>query len=287
MATKSAEGKHIIAAGEVGVFCVCPQSWKLKSVDREHPIEKKADAELGKYLHKNWSSLFEESLVLSKWIRYLAVLVSTALAIFLFVRPHKTPLGELFDLSLQNHAIQLALLLIAAFLLIRTFGRAANRRRQDTGFTPTDKTVSIEGSSMLPAREYISTTQGLAGKPDALLSENGVVVPIEMKPLAKKLRDRYVAQLLVYMRLVEEFEGQRPPHGYLFLGPKYRRVKVVNSEEKQVWLQNMVDEMRKILDGAPATAAPHPTKCSKCDVRHRCTFRADASAASDSVEQSI
>jgi CRISPR/Cas system-associated exonuclease Cas4 (RecB family) len=281
VATKSADGKHIIAAGEVGVFSVCPQSWKLKSVDRERPVEKKKDAELGKYLHKHWSSVFEESLVLSKWIRYLAVLVCTALAIFLLVRPHKAPLKYLLELSLKNHALQLVLLVMTAFLLIRTFGRAARRRREDTGFTPTDKTVSIEGSATLPAREYVSTAQGLAGKPDALLSEDGWVVPIEMKPLAKKLRDRYVAQLLVYMRLVEEFEGKRPPYGYLFLGPKYRRVKVDNTEAKQRWLQGLVEEMRKVLDGAPAKATPHPIKCSKCDVRHRCTFRGDAPHASD------
>jgi CRISPR/Cas system-associated exonuclease Cas4 (RecB family) len=276
VATKSADGKHIIAAGEVGVFSVCPQSWKLKSVDRERPVEKKNDVELGKRLHQHWSSVFEEALVLSKWIRYLAVLVCTALAIFLLLRPRRAPLGDLLEFSLENHALQLSLLVITTFLLIRTFGRAANRRREDTGFTPKDKAVSIEGSSTLPAREYVSMAQGLAGKPDALLSEGGWVVPIEMKPLAKKLRDRYVAQLLVYMRLVEEFEGKRPPYGYLFLGQKYRRVKVENTEAKQRWLQGMVDDMRKILDGAPASATPHPIKCAKCDVRHRCEFRAEA-----------
>ncbi len=279
MATRSADGKHILAAGEVGVFSVCPQSWKLKSVDRERPLGKRQDVELGKHLHKHWSSVFEESLILSKWIRYLAALVCTALALFLLMRPSRAPLGDLLELSLRNHALQLSLLVLMAFLVIRTFGRAANRRREDAGFVPTDKTVSIEGSSTLPAREYVSTIQGLAGKPDALISEGGVMVPIEMKPLAKKLRDRYVAQLLVYMRLVEEFEGGRPPYGYLFLGPKCRRIKVENSESKQRWVQGMIDEMRAILDGAPARPTPHPVKCAKCDVRHRCPFGTDSSAS--------
>ncbi len=280
MATKSEDGNHMIAAGEVGVFSVCPQSWKLKSVDQERPLEKKRDAELGKHLHERWSSIFEESLILSKWIRYLAVLTCTALAVFLLVQPTKAPVRDLLEPSLRNHALQLSLLLLTALLVIQTFGRAANRRREDTGFVPTDKTLSIEGSSTLPAREYISKKQGLAGKPDALVSEDGVVVPIEMKPLAKKLRDRYIAQLLVYMRLVEEFEGHRPPYGYLFLGPKYRRIKVENSESKQLWVQRMIDDMRAILDGAPAKPAPHPMKCAKCDVRHRCAHRAEASSAS-------
>jgi CRISPR/Cas system-associated exonuclease Cas4 (RecB family) len=97
-----------------------------------------------------------------------------------------------------------------------------------------------------------------------------MILPVERKPLAKKLRDRYAAQLLVYMRLVEEFEGVKPTHGYLLLGPSCRRVRVENSVTKQQWLQRLIDEMRGIIDGAPPQPAPHPVKCAKCDVRHRC-----------------
>jgi CRISPR/Cas system-associated exonuclease Cas4 (RecB family) len=118
----------------------------------------------------------------------------------------------------------------------------------------------------------------LAGKPDALVKEEEFFLPVERKPLAKKLRDRYVAQLLVYMRLVEEFEGAKPPHGYLLLGPKCRRVKVQNSPQKQQWVDSMIREMRLILDGSEATAQPHPSKCAKCDVRHRCPSRLDSSS---------
>jgi CRISPR-associated protein Cas4 len=250
-------------------------SWKLKEVDRERPLEKKQTAELGKHLHTHWSSVFEEALLLTTWVKYLAVLACTALALFLLVQPSRAPIHALVELSVKNHALQLSLLVITVFLVIATFVKAANTRRKETGFIPTDTAVSIEGSSTLPAREYISETLGLAGKPDALIREDGVVLPVEVKPLAKKLRDRYVAQLLVYMRLVEEFEGQRPSHGYLFLGPKCRRVRVENTQARQDWLDDMLKDMREVLDGAPAKPTPHPVKCSKCDVRHRCSFRAD------------
>jgi len=276
VAKKGPNGRYIIAAGEVGIFSVCPVSWKLKEVDRERPLDKKQTVELGKHLHTHWSSVFEEALLLNTWIRYLVVLLCTALAVFLLVQPSRAPLHALVELSIKNHALQLSLLALMAFLVIRTFVKAANRRRQATGFIPTDTAVSIEGSSTLPAREYISESLGLAGKPDALIREDGVVLPIEVKPLAKKLRDRYVAQLLVYMRLVEEFEGQRPSHGYLFLGPKCRRVRVENTQARQDWLEGMLKDMREVLDGAPAKPTPHPVKCSKCDVRHRCSFRADS-----------
>jgi CRISPR/Cas system-associated exonuclease Cas4 (RecB family) len=103
-----------------------------------------------------------------------------------------------------------------------------------------------------------------------LIVEDGFSVPVERKPLAKKLRDRYVAQILVYMRLVEEFEGQKPPYGYLLLGPQCRRVKIQNSPERQAWLDTLLIEMRAVLEGGEAKAITHPAKCSKCDVRHRC-----------------
>jgi CRISPR/Cas system-associated exonuclease Cas4 (RecB family) len=122
-------------------------------------------------------------------------------------------------------------------------------------------------------RNYISEIQGLAGKPDALISEGGFIIPIERKPLARKVRDRYIAQLLVYMRLIEEFEGKKPPYGYLILGPNCRRFKIENSPDRQAWLQRLIDEMRGVLAGQATTPTPHPKKCRKCDVRHACAFK--------------
>ena len=161
------------------------------------------------------------------------------------------------------------------FLVIRSFLKAAQKRHRETGFAVDEVAVAMEGSSIVPAREYISVAQGLAGKPDALVQEEADILPVERKPLARKLRDRYVVQLLVYMRLVEEFEGRRPPKGYLLLGPDCRRITVENTESKQKWLGTLLEQMRKVLDGGEARPAPHPVKCSKCDVRHRCVARAD------------
>jgi CRISPR/Cas system-associated exonuclease Cas4 (RecB family) len=72
------------------------------------------------------------------------------------------------------------------------------------------------------------------------------------------------------MRLIEEFEGKKPPYGYLLLGPKCRKVKIENSDTRQQWLQNHLDQMRSILAGMPSKPTPHPRKCGKCAVRHVC-----------------
>lgn len=275
MATVGQDGQHIIAAGEVGAFSVCPQSWKLKWVDKAKPQSTVGGAILGQELHRDWSRMFDESLLLGQWIRYLAVLICTALVVFILLNPQGVPFERLSVLSVRNHGLQLVLLVGAALLVIRSFSRAARKRRKASGLEAKSIMVSIEGSTMLPEREYISQRQGLAGKPDALIEENGLIIPVERKPLAKKLRDRYVAQLLVYMRLVEEFEGRRPPHGYLLIGPSCRRIKVDNTEAKQRWVQGLIDQMRSILGGGPVHPAPHPIKCSKCDVRDRCDARDD------------
>lgn len=274
VATKRPDGQHIIAAGEVGAFSVCPLSWKLKWIDKETGREA-SSVVLGQKLHSDWSVLFEESLLLGRWIRYLAVLIIAATVVFLLLHPADLPLSGLFVISLQNSGLQLVVLAAITFLVIRSFLKGARKRHRDTGFRASEVAVAMEGSSFIPAREYISLSQGLAGRPDALVQEGEEVIPVERKPLAKKIRDRYVAQLLVYMRLVEEFEGRRPSKGYLLLGPECRRVIVENTEAKQRWIGTLVNQMRKILDGEEARPFPHPAKCAKCDVRHRCSARAD------------
>ena len=271
MATKQSDGSFIIAAGEVGAYTVCPESWKLKWIDREKGVTAPASQQDGVALHRAWSQLFEESLLFSRWIRIIATLLCAATLVFLLIRRKDASLARMFDLSSQGTVFELLLIGLAAIVVIKILLGEERGRTEATGLAATKETISVDGSVTLPGREYISAKQGLAGKPDALIREDGHLVPIEMKPLAKKLRDRYVAQLLVYMRLVEEFEGVKPPYGYLLLGPNKRRVKVVNSDDRQAWIDSLLQEMRGILQGTPAKPAPHANKCARCDVRHRCS----------------
>ena len=173
---------------------------------------------------------------------------------------------------LDSEIILLAILVVIGTIVIDALSGFAKEEGLKAGATSHSDAVGIEGSKALPGKQYISDIQGLAGRPDAVIKENGFYIPVERKPLAKKLHDRYVAQLLVYMRLIEEFEGKRPPYGYLILGPKCRRVKIENSEARQQWLQSHIEQMRGILAGAAAIPAPHPRKCQRCEVRHSCSY---------------
>lgn len=180
--------------------------------------------------------------------------------------------------ALDGRLVFLIVLIVISVIVLDGVFRGAEKSAEETGFAKDAVTVSIDGSKTLPVREYVSQRQGLAGRPDALILENGFIIPVERKPLAKKIRDRYVAQVLVYMRLIEEFEGKKPPYGYLILGPNCRRFKIENTPERQAWLQKMIDEMREVLEGAPSRPTPHPKKCRKCYMKDSCTFKVEDEA---------
>ena len=178
--------------------------------------------------------------------------------------------------ALDSEIIYLAMLVVITVIVIDALSLIAGHKRRQTGMTKSSVAVSVDGSRTLPHRNYVSDVQGLAGRPDAVIIEQGFPVPVERKPLAKKLRDRYVAQLLVYMRLVEEFEGKKPPYGYLILGPSARRIKIHNTDERQAWVQKYIDQMRAILtERAKAVPSPDPRKCKRCPVNKHCSYRAD------------
>ncbi len=197
----------------------------------------------------------------------------------MFEHVKKTLIDAIVEIAdLDPELILLVLLVVVALVRFNRFSAIAREKQEDSGLDGKvpPRTVSVDGSPALPIKDYVSEMQGLAGKPDAVISENGYIIPIERKPLARKIHDRYVAQLLVYMRLIEEFEGKKPPYGYLILGPNKRRVKIENSEARQAWVQKILDEMRGILEkSAPAIATPHPKKCARCDVRAACQYRGD------------
>lgn len=173
---------------------------------------------------------------------------------------------------IDTEIILLAILIIVAVIIIDATSMMSKKLRSKTGLALDAKAIGIDGYETLPVKDYISHIQGIAGRPDAVIIENGELIPVERKPLSKKLRDRHIAQLLIYMRLIEEFEGKKPPYGYLILGEKCRRVKVPNSSEKQEWLQTKLDEMRSILsEDLMPVAAPHPAKCKRCAFKEECS----------------
>ena len=168
-------------------------------------------------------------------------------------------------------ALLVLILVVAAIVTDSLLSRIQHSRRK-TGITRRMVVKSIEGGYSLAPREYISRRLGLAGRPDAVVEENGFIIPVERKAFGKKPHDRDIAQLLVYLRLIEDLEGMRPPHGYLIIGAAAKRYKIDNTEARQKWLDEILSEMRPFLK-APETvsATPEPGKCASCPFHPICT----------------
>lgn len=183
--------------------------------------------------------------------------------------------------SINSSVTVLVLLIVFAIIVVDLLLQRVQQSAKATGIVlggSKTKAIGIDGTRQKPVKDLVSEEVGLAGRPDAILREDGFMIPVEHKPMASKLRDRYVAQLLVYLRLIEKIEGVRPPYGYLILGPNARRVKVTNTRQRQEWLDGKLNEMRDVLNGKPAKADPHPKKCASCRMRELCAFRADLPA---------
>jgi CRISPR/Cas system-associated exonuclease Cas4 (RecB family) len=79
---------------------------------------------------------------------------------------------------------------------------------------------------------------------------------------------------MVHLRLLEETYGDRAPFGIMILGSEKRQVKIQNTDDKQRWLDTLLDEMNSVKNGVPAVPAPSFYKCKRCEVRQKCEHSA-------------
>jgi len=77
MARKSPSGRYILAAGEIGAFTVCPESWRLKYVERARTI-RATTVDEGKLRHREWARDFEEASFLAHRVRLVIFLLMFA-----------------------------------------------------------------------------------------------------------------------------------------------------------------------------------------------------------------
>ena len=183
--------------------------------------------------------------------------------------------------------LYLVLVLGVIIFLWDLFDRKRKRASLDTGLSERAEVIAVKGGTELPSRGYRSESLGLSGKPDALVKIDGFIIPVDRKPLSRKVRDRHIVQLLVHMRLVEESEGTRPPYGILLLGKEVREVRIQNTEERQRWLDAIIGEMESILEGVPARPTPAVMKCKSCDVRKMCNYSAYTEPKRNAPDKSI
>ena len=88
MTRPNKDGKMIISASEVGTYTVCPESWRLRNLEKAKTA-KTISASQGKVLHEEWSVEYHQLLQYQRFIRIIGLLLVLALAVFLLIGLHK------------------------------------------------------------------------------------------------------------------------------------------------------------------------------------------------------
>lgn len=275
---------RILSAAEISNYVVCPEAWRLKYMEQAEYQHGEGTDE-SKELREDWVRKHDLSTELREYAK-IAYLLLLVLTVFVFAWDQVREFEEARSLGDERkfvdligsaqQAIPLEILGLFLVLGILIFvwdllDRKRRSLRDSTGIGEKTDVIAVRGSSELPGRRYNSEKLLLSSRPDALLEENGFLIPADRKPMTNKVRDRHVIQLLVHCRLVEEIEGTRPPYGVLFMGKSVRAVRIKNTDEKQRWLDSVLAEIRSILGGVPAVPAPSKMKCKYCDVRRYCS----------------
>lgn len=285
--------KHriLITSSDLATYLVCPEAWHLKKQGNKQPRQTEQAKEV-KQLRQQW---FHDQEVFSQLRSYAKIifglLVVVAIVVFLlddsmtsfFAATDTSTIQTENELNrtadylgwskfwgLPLEVIGLLLLLGVVIFIWDLFDRRSTSLAQKTGLDKSAKMVALQESSYLPSRSFSSDILGLTSTPDALLEEGGVLIPIDIKPRAKKIRDRHIIEMTAHLRLIEEETGRIPNYGILLLGEQKRQVKIKNTPERQRQLEVFLDEMHSIAQGTPALATPSFYKCQNCDVRNIC-----------------
>jgi CRISPR-associated exonuclease Cas4 len=121
-----------------------------------------------------------------------------------------------------------------------------------------------------PARSYVSARWGLSGRPDYVVAQHGRLIPVEAKPGRRGVpRPWDVVQLGVYLLLIEDGEGQRPPYGVL----AYRDggFRIANTRRLRQEVLTTATRVRAARQDSTVIRSPQqPARCRACGYRDCC-----------------
>lgn len=167
--------------------------------------------------------------------------------------------------------VTLAILLLGAALIVLLI---SGRQRRSTGlpsgqviYSDTDRWGKVEK----PLYDPIS---GLTGKPDYLVEENGILIPVEVKSSrAPGLPyDSHVYQLAAYCLLVERTYSKRPPYGILRY--RDRTFSIDYTPELEQELEELLEAIRtQERKGEANRSHQEPARCARCGYRSYCDQR--------------
>lgn len=167
--------------------------------------------------------------------------------------------------------ILFAILLLAAALVVLWI---ASRQRRATGL-PTGRVIYSDTNRWNRVEKPLyDPISGLTGRPDYLVEEEGMLIPVEVKSSrAPSLpHDSHIYQLAAYCFLIERTYHQRPPYGILRYRDKTFSIDYTPALEGE--LEDLLDAIRaQERRGEADRSHQEPARCARCGYHNLCDQR--------------
>ena len=270
--------KEVISASEMERYGYCPLSWLLgrTGVDAEGSevasgLEKHQEigASLKTLLHEEHKSR-ETSSTLLAVVLYIGILVLAALFILWRIGPNE---GNIMLI------VSLFFMLGAAFLLYRLLQSTERVDKLRDDYKLGEGEIEVPDDLTAKSPVLKSDKHNLAGRPDYILHEDGVRIPVEVKT-GRRPRAPFFSHVLqtgAYCLLIEEMYGKSPPGGQLRYGLETEPHTVEWEPKLKAIVLEKLEEMNDALAGRSEVHRNHnrPGKCQNCSRRRGCSERLD------------
>lgn len=121
---------------------------------------------------------------------------------------------------------------------------------------------------------FVSERYGLVGRPDYVLAQGDVHIPVEVKTgrVPRGPLFSHILQVAAYCLLMEEAYGRAPPHGILRYEGTTHEIEY-NEDLKRLLLVKLAEMRAALLKGEAHRNHNRPGKCVGCSRRSACPER--------------
>ena len=274
--------KQIISASEMERYGYCPLSWylDLEGIDAEGD-EVHSGVEKHKEMGDSLKNLLveeeksrETSTTLMTVVAMIMTLVTLALVILLISSDQlRQNLGFILLI------IGIGWMLVASFFLYRLLvsTEKVDKLRDDYKLGETDIETPDGLTKETPLLKSIN--HNLAGRPDYLIKENEIRIPVEVKTGRRPRAPffSHVLQIGAYCLLSEETFQRKPTHGQIRYGFDNEPHDVKWDSDLRALVIEKLEDMNDILEGKAEAHRNHKRvgKCNSCSRRKGCPERLD------------
>jgi len=272
--------KQIISASEMERYGYCPLSWylDLRGIDAEGD-EVNTGVEKHKVIGDSLKNLLveeEKSRETSTTLMTIIGLIMAVVTIALIILWLST------DVLRQNMGVILLIIgigwmLIAAFFLYKLLLSTEKIDQLRDDYNLGEETIETpdgltEETPVLKSRKY-----NLAGRPDYMIKENDLRIPVEVKTGRRPKAPffSHVLQIGAYCLLSEETFQKSPSHGQIRYGFENDPHNVDWEPKLKTLVLEKIEEMNDVLEGRTKAHRNHKRvgKCNNCSRRKGCPER--------------